>query len=305
MQLYALSDYVFRETRWSADCEKPAFPRAAMIAFHARIIVLRRDCTVLPVAFAHYHATKNSFTHWGSFEGRNFVFMAHHALSSPQFQSSLSLIVLSLFMSHGTLQNCIVAKLWIVRARCFYFISAAVYNWFSVFHACRFYHSAKPFLFRSQFLVSSSPEPADPDESLRVFAVRSRIFLYWPLLPWICCSPMVIWPFRRHFSPSSRIISRHLFPPSSGNPGNFPRFSLFSPFDKGHSGVWLESRPRGPKSLTTLPRDRLIFHFIFSLHSAILRLGYKSTVSVTLTTGGDVGLRPDAGPDLTEAVESA
>jgi hypothetical protein len=49
----------------------------------------------------------------------------------------------------------------------------------------------------------------------------------------------------------------------------------------------------------------LIFHFIFSLHSAILRLEYKSTVSVTLTTGGDVGLRPDAGPDLTEAVESA
>ena len=39
--------------------------------------------------------------------------------------------------------------------------------------------------------------------------------------------------------------------------------SLFSPFDKGHSGVWLESRPRGPKSLTTLPRDRLIFPFDF------------------------------------------
>ena len=104
--------------------------------------------------------------------------MAHHALSSPQFQSSLSLIVLSLFMSHGTLQNCIVAKLWIVRARCFYFISAAVYNWFSVFHACRFYHSAKPFLFRSQFLVSSSPEPADPDESLSVCWPKDHVFFF-------------------------------------------------------------------------------------------------------------------------------
>jgi hypothetical protein len=81
-------------------------------------------------------------------------------------------------MSHGTLQNCIVAKLWIVRARCFYFISAAVYNWFSVFHACRFYHSAKPFLFRSQFLVSSSPEPADPDESLSVSSPKDHVFFY-------------------------------------------------------------------------------------------------------------------------------
>ena len=49
MQPYALSDYVIRETRWLADYEKPAFPRAAIIAFHARIILLRRDCTVLPV----------------------------------------------------------------------------------------------------------------------------------------------------------------------------------------------------------------------------------------------------------------
>jgi hypothetical protein len=31
----------------------------------------------------------------------------------------------------------------------------------------------------------------------------------------------------------------------------------------------------------------------------------SSTVSVTHNRGGNVGLRPDAGPDLTEAVESA
>lgn len=52
------------------------------------------------------------------------------------------------------------------------------FNWFSVFHACRFYHSAKPFLFRSQFLVSSSPEPADPDESLSVSSPKDHVFFY-------------------------------------------------------------------------------------------------------------------------------
>ena len=51
-----------------------------------------------------------------------------------------------------------------------------LFNWFSVFHACRFYHSAKPFLFRSQFLVSSSPEPADPDESLSVYSPKDTYF---------------------------------------------------------------------------------------------------------------------------------
>lgn len=52
------------------------------------------------------------------------------------------------------------------------------FNWFSVFHACRFYHSANPFLFRSQFLVSSSPEPADPDESLSVYSPKDTYFSF-------------------------------------------------------------------------------------------------------------------------------
>lgn len=52
------------------------------------------------------------------------------------------------------------------------------FNWFSVFYACRFYHSAKPFLFRSQFLVSSSPEPADPDESLSVCWPKDHVFFF-------------------------------------------------------------------------------------------------------------------------------
>lgn len=50
------------------------------------------------------------------------------------------------------------------------------FNFFSVFHACRFYHSAKPFLFRSPFLVSPSPEPADPDESLSVYSPKDHVF---------------------------------------------------------------------------------------------------------------------------------
>ena len=52
------------------------------------------------------------------------------------------------------------------------------FNWFSVFYACRFYHSAKPFLARSQFLVSSSPEPADPDESLSVYSPKDHVFFF-------------------------------------------------------------------------------------------------------------------------------
>ena len=52
------------------------------------------------------------------------------------------------------------------------------FNLFSVFHACRFYHSANPFLFRSQFLVSSSPEPADPDESLSVYSPKDTYFSF-------------------------------------------------------------------------------------------------------------------------------
>ena len=52
------------------------------------------------------------------------------------------------------------------------------FNWFSVFYACRFYHSAKPFLFRLQFLVSLSPEPADPDESLSVYSPKDHVFFF-------------------------------------------------------------------------------------------------------------------------------
>ena len=58
------------------------------------------------------------------------------------------------------------------------FLYPLQFNWFSVFHACRFHHSAKPFLFRSQFLVSSSPEPADPDESLSVFSPKDHVFFF-------------------------------------------------------------------------------------------------------------------------------
>jgi hypothetical protein len=89
----------------------------------------------------------------------------------------LSFIVLSLFRSDGTLQICIVAKLWSVRARCFN-LYPLQFNWFSVFYACRFHHSAKPFLSRSQFLVSSSPEPADPDESLSVYSPKDHVFFF-------------------------------------------------------------------------------------------------------------------------------
>jgi hypothetical protein len=181
------------------------------------------------------------------------------------------------------------------------------FNWFSVFHACRFYHSANPFLFRSQFLVSSSPEPADPDESLSVYSPKDTYFSQ--SLTDHCFRESVVrqWSFDLFvviFLPQVAlflVIFSHL---PAEIPGIFLD-SLSSRLSIKAILAFARVRPRGPKSLTTLPRDRLIFHFIFSLHSAILRLGYKSTVSVTLTTGGDVGLRPDAGPDLTEAVESA
>lgn len=179
------------------------------------------------------------------------------------------------------------------------------FNWFSVFHACRFYNSAKPFLFRSQFLVSSSPEPADPDESLSVCSPKDHVFFFTDH----CFRESVVrqWsfdPFVVIFLPQVAlflVIFSHL---PAEIPGIFLD-SLSSRLSIKAMAFGSSLAPRGPKSLTNLPRDRLIFHFIFSLHSAILRLEYKSTVSVTLTTGGDVGLRPDAGPDLTEAVESA
>ena len=138
-----------------------------------------------------------------------------------------------------------------------------------------------------------------------VLAERSRIFLYTDH----CFRESVVrqWsfdPFVVIFLPQVAlflVIFSHL---PAEIPGIFLD-SLSSRLSIKAMAFGSSLAPRGPKSLTNLPRDRLIFHFIFSLHSAILRLEYKSTVSVTLTTGGDVGLRPDAGPDLTEAVESA
>ena len=132
MQPYALSDYVMRETRWSADCEKPAFPRAAIIAFHARTIFLRRDCTVLPIAFAHKHATKNSFTYWGSFEGRNLSFWRTMHLVHHNFKAAC---LLTFYFSWCRMAPCksVSLRSYGVFAHDVLILYPLQFNWFSVF----------------------------------------------------------------------------------------------------------------------------------------------------------------------------
>jgi len=108
-----------------------------------------------------------------------YLFGAPCTFSSPHFQSSLSFIVSSLFMSDGTMQICIVAKLWSVRARCFNFISAAVYLVlrFSRLPLLSFSEAFPLSIAIPRFFESRTCRPGRI--SVCVFAVRSRIFLYW------------------------------------------------------------------------------------------------------------------------------